>query len=228
MFNRLGHLATTRSRLVLALAGLGIVLAALAGIHAPSKLKSSGFVSANAPSQLAQNRLDSQFAGGSPNLILLVQARSGGVDQPAVAAAGRSIDTLVAATPGVTNVSSYWTTGSAALRSRSGTEALIVAHVAGNDTVLKDRTNAVVAEVDHATKPGGPSHGARRRPRRSQQRHRHPGHQRSERGGVDRHPADPYPAHPGVWQRGGRRPAGQRSAWFRSWPPWLSCGSSAA
>jgi hypothetical protein len=38
MFNRLGHLATTRSRLVLILTGLGIVLAATAGIHAPSKL----------------------------------------------------------------------------------------------------------------------------------------------------------------------------------------------
>jgi RND superfamily putative drug exporter len=156
MFSRLGHLATTRSRLVLALTGLGIVLAAVAGIHAPSKLKSSGFVSARAPSQLAQNRLDSQFAGGSPNLILLVAARSGGVDQPAVGAAVRAIDALVAASPGVSNVSSYWTTGSPALRSRSGSEALIVAHIAGNDTVLKNRTNAVVSKVDHAVSPAGP------------------------------------------------------------------------
>ena len=107
------------------------MLAAAAGIHAPAKLKSAGFVSAHAPSQLAQNRLDRQFAGGSPNLILLVQARSGTVDQPAVAAAGRSSSPALRRRRGVTNVSSYWTTGSPALRSRSGTEALIVAHVAG-------------------------------------------------------------------------------------------------
>ncbi len=156
MFNRLGHLATTRSRLVLILTGLGIVLAAAAGIHAPSKLKSAGFVSAKAPAQLAQNRLDGQFAGGSPNLILLVRARSGDVDQPAVAAAGRSIVALVAASPGASQVSSYWTTGSKSMRSRSGTEALVVAHIAGGDTALKNRTNAVVAKVAGIAGPTAP------------------------------------------------------------------------
>jgi RND superfamily putative drug exporter len=146
MFQRLGQLATTRSRLVLALAGLGIVLAAMAGIHATSKLKSSGFVSSGAPSELAKNRLDSQF-GGTPNLVLLVQAKAGDVDQPAVAAAGQSVAAQVAASPGVTQVSSYWATNSPALRSRDGTEALVLAHIAGDDTVLKNRTNAIDHKV---------------------------------------------------------------------------------
>jgi RND superfamily putative drug exporter len=152
MFQRLGRLATTRSRLILALTGIGILLAAVAGIHATAKLKSSGFVSAHAPSQLATNQLGSHF-GGSPNLILLVQARAGTVDQPAVVAAGRAITAEVAAARGVSQVTSYWTTGSPALRSRSGTEALVMGHVAGNDSVLKDRTNAVIATVAHATGP---------------------------------------------------------------------------
>jgi RND superfamily putative drug exporter len=152
MFQRLGHLAATRSRLVLALSGLAIVLAALAGIHAPSKLKSSGFVSPNAPSQLATNRLDSEF-GGTPNLVLLVDARTGNVDQPDVAAAGRSVAARVAASPGVTQVSSYWATNSPALRSRDGTEALVLAHVAGDDTVLKNRTNAIDHKVTGTAGP---------------------------------------------------------------------------
>jgi RND superfamily putative drug exporter len=152
MFQRLGHLATTRSRLVLALAGLGIVLAAMAGIHAPSKLKSSGFVSSTAPSELAKNRLDSQF-GGTPNLVLLVQAKAGDVDQPTVAAAGRSVASRVAASPGVTQVTSYWATHSPALRSRDGTEALVLAHVAGDDTVLKNRTNAIDGKVTTSSGP---------------------------------------------------------------------------
>jgi RND superfamily putative drug exporter len=146
MFQRLGHVATTRPRLVLALTGLLIVLSVFVGIHAPSKLKSSGFVSPHAPSELAKNRLDSQF-GGSPNLVLLVRAKTGGVDQPQVAAAGRAIASTVAASPDVTQVTSYWTTGNSALRSRNGTEALVMAHVAGDDTALKNRTNAIDAKV---------------------------------------------------------------------------------
>jgi RND superfamily putative drug exporter len=152
MFGRIGRVATTRARLILLLAGLAVILAGAAGIHATSKLKSSGFVSPHAPSQIASNLLDQHF-GGSPNLILLVQARTGTVDQAAVAAAGRTITARVAASPGVSGVSSYWTTGSPSLRSTSGTEALVLAHVAGDDTVKKNRTNAAIAS---ASGVGGP------------------------------------------------------------------------
>jgi len=152
MFQRLGRLATTRARLVLALTGLGIILAATAGIHATSKLKSAGFVSPNAPSQLASNLLDQQF-GGSPNLILLVRANTGSVDQPAVAAAGRALAARVAASPDVAAVSSYWSTGSASLRSRNGTEALVLAVVTGSDSQISNRTKAILAEVS-GTPPG--------------------------------------------------------------------------
>ena len=89
-------------------------------------------MSAEAPSQLAHEPPRRQFPAVRRNLILLVQARSGTVDQPAAAAAGRAVAGLVAAAPAITNVSSYWTTGSPALRSRSGTEALMLAHVAGD------------------------------------------------------------------------------------------------
>jgi RND superfamily putative drug exporter len=146
MFLRLGHLATTRSRLVLGLAALGIVLAAIIGIHAPSKLKSSGFVSPRAPSQLAQNRLDAQF-GGAPNLVLLVQARTGTVDQPSVAAAGQALAARVRSAPGVSSVESYWETRSPALRSRDNNEALVLASVAGDDATVSKRTKKIVAEV---------------------------------------------------------------------------------
>ena len=123
------------------------MLAALAGIHVTSKLKSAGFVSPRAPSQLATNRLDTEF-GGTPNLVLLVRATSGTVDQPAVANAGRAVAARVAASPGVTQVTSYWATSSPALRSRDATEALVLAHVAGDDNVVKNRTDAIEARVD--------------------------------------------------------------------------------
>jgi RND superfamily putative drug exporter len=144
MFRRIGRVATGRARLILVLAGFGVILAAIVGIHATAKLKSEGFVSPRAPSEISKNLLDAHF-GGSPNLILLVQAQAGTVDEPAVAAAGRAVAARVGASPDVSDVTSYWTTGSTALRSRTGTEALVLAHVAGDDTALKNRTNAAIA-----------------------------------------------------------------------------------
>ncbi len=81
MFERLARLVTTRARLILALTVLGIVLAGAAGIHATSKLKDAGFVSPNAPSQIASNHLDDDFAGPA-NVILLVTAQTGHCQQP--------------------------------------------------------------------------------------------------------------------------------------------------
>jgi RND superfamily putative drug exporter len=75
------------------------------------------------------------------------------VVHPIVADAGRAVAAKVAASSGVSQVASYWATGSPALRSRDGTEALVLAHVAGDDTVLKNRTNAIEARVDTTSGP---------------------------------------------------------------------------
>jgi RND superfamily putative drug exporter len=152
MFRRIGAVANAHARLVLLVAGIGIVLAAFAGIHATSKLKSAGFVSATAPSQLAANQLKAQF-GGTPDLVLLVTAKSGTVDQPAVAAAGRAVTSQLAASPGVSGVTSYWLGGGSGLRSRTGTQALVLADVTGSNTQQTDRTNAI---TKMAKSVGGP------------------------------------------------------------------------
>ena len=145
MLRRLGHLATERPRLVLLVAGIGVLLSAAAGIHAPAKLKGAGFVSPDAPSQVAINRLQAAF-GGSPNLVFLVRARSGTVDSPQVAATGEALTARLAASRGVRDVASYWTTHLPALRGRSGDEALVVALIPGSDSVVKNRTKALVSE----------------------------------------------------------------------------------
>ena len=152
MLTRLGRLATTRPRLVLLIAGIGVLLSAAAGIHAPAKLKGGGFVSPDAPSQIAINRLKASF-GGSPNLVVLVRAKEGTVDSPPVAAAGEALAARLATTPGVRNVASYWTSGIAALKGRTGDEALVVALIPGSDTVVKSKTKALVSELSTT---GGP------------------------------------------------------------------------
>ena len=155
MFTRIGQFVTTRPRRILAAAGLAVVLAGALGIHAGSVLKPGGFTSPSSPSQIAQNRLDAYF-GGQPNLVLLVTARTGNVDSPAVAAAGRSLTARLASSRGVDRVSSYWTTGSGALRSNDLTQAVVVGTVAGSDKTATDRTKSLVKELSVGASNSGP------------------------------------------------------------------------
>ena len=155
MFTRIGHFVTNRPRRILAAAGLAVVLAGALGLHAGSVLKPSGFTSPSSPSQIAQNRLDAYF-GGQPNLVLLVTARTGSVDSPAVAAAGRALTARLASSRGVDRVSSYWTTGSAALRSNNSTQAVVVGTVAGSDKTATDRTKSLVKELSVGPSNPGP------------------------------------------------------------------------
>ncbi|MBV9659812.1 MAG: MMPL family transporter [Acidimicrobiales bacterium] len=145
MLQALARLATSRARLVLAITGIGILLAGFAGIHAFKELKSAGFVRPSAPSQVAADKLRDDFVG-PPGLILTVKARSGSVDSPAVVAAGKAITARLAAEPGVRHVQSYWSTGSASLRSRSGDDGLITATLTGSDTKVSDRVRALAPQ----------------------------------------------------------------------------------
>ncbi len=124
MFGRIGRVACAHAGFILLVSGLAVGVAAFAGIHATSKLKSAGFVSPSAPSQLASNQLKAQF-GGTANVIVLVTAKQGTVDQPAAAAAGEAIAARLAQQPHVISVTSYWTGGGASLRSHDGTQAFM-------------------------------------------------------------------------------------------------------
>ncbi len=145
MFARIGQFVTHRPRRILA-AGLAALLAGALGVHAFGVLKSGGFTSPSSPSQMAQNRLDAYF-GGEPNLLLLVTARQGSVNDPSVAAAGEALTARLAGSRGVDRVASYWSTHSSALRSSDMTEGLVVATVAGSDNTASNRTKALVKEL---------------------------------------------------------------------------------
>jgi RND superfamily putative drug exporter len=154
MFASIGRVTTQRPRLILLITALALVVAAVFGIHAPSRLLGGGYTSPNSPSQIAQNRLQAYF-GGAPDLVFLVEARAGTVDSPAVVAAGESLARALAQQPGVTSVDSYWATRAPALRSRKGNEALVLANLAGSDSQVKDREKVIVAELSvPASTPG--------------------------------------------------------------------------
>lgn len=150
MLGRFGDFVYRRAKPVLALAGVVLVLAAALGLGAFGKLESGGFQDPSAQSTKAQNLIDSQF-GGQSNLVLLVHARTGTVDDATVAAAGAQLTGKLAKEPTVSAVLSYWQTHAPALRSTDKTDALITMHVLGNDNQVVTNTKQLIDDYAQDT-----------------------------------------------------------------------------
>ncbi|MFE0546118.1 MMPL family transporter [Streptomyces sp. NPDC058891] len=126
-----------RAKLVLALCAVALIAMGAVGIGAFGQLKTGGFDAEGAQSTRANEIVDSTF-GGPPNLVLLVKARGGSIDSPAAAASGTKLADDLAKESGVRNVTSYWQTHNAALKSKGGTAAEIVADVDADNNELVD------------------------------------------------------------------------------------------
>ncbi|HEY1569725.1 MAG TPA: MMPL family transporter, partial [Pseudonocardiaceae bacterium] len=151
-----GNIVTRRSRLILVVAAIAVVAAAGIGFGAPGKLRGGGFTDPNSPSELARTQLDAGRAG-QPNLAFLVTAKTGTVDSAAVAVAGRTLTQQLVSQPDISSVTSYWSTGSPSLKSRDGTQALVLTHVRGNDQAITDRAKTL---INAFSTPGGSTAGA--------------------------------------------------------------------
>jgi putative drug exporter of the RND superfamily len=146
MLDRLARLAVARPKTVLA-ATLVLMIAALGyGSGITERLSGGGFYSASSESQRAAALLE-RFHVGKPNLVILATDTSGrSVDDPGAVAAGQALTEQLAATPGITTVTSYWGTGkSELLRSNDGTKALIVAHVEGDEREFAAAARRLIA-----------------------------------------------------------------------------------
>ncbi|KPM50506.1 membrane protein [Frankia sp. R43] len=155
MFTAVAKIVTRRPRLVLLLTLIALLGAGALGLGAFGKLESGGFDDPASASSRAADLVDERF-GGEPNLVLLVTARPDitgqtqagqAVDDPAVAVAGRELAADLAAQPGVTNVSSYWT-GAPPLKSDDGRSALVIA------SVDEDHASDLVARYEDAYEAG--------------------------------------------------------------------------
>lgn len=145
MFTHLGLFIVRRTRLVLLLSAVIAVAAmALAGT-AFGKLENGGFTPDNAESTRAQQLID-QHLDGNPNLLLLIDTRSGNVDDPAVVAAADRLTTALGQRPEIRNIQSYWTTGAATLKSQDARYGLISAFVSGDETASAKTVAAVVKD----------------------------------------------------------------------------------
>ncbi|MFD3922002.1 MMPL family transporter [Streptomyces sp. NPDC058595] len=133
MFERIAELAIRRSRLVLVVAVVVVALMGALGAGAFSKLLGGGFADPASQSTRAGEAIDKRF-GGETNLVLLVRTADGGVDTPAAEKAGRALVADLKNEKTLANVVSYWETDSPDLRSRDGREAMVLAHVKGDET----------------------------------------------------------------------------------------------
>ncbi|MEW2218999.1 MMPL family transporter [Streptomyces sp. NPDC006990] len=143
MFERIAELAIRRSRLVLTVAAVVVALMGALGAGAFGKLLTGGFDDPASQSSRARDVIEREF-GGETNLVLLVRAPDGRVDDPAAERTGRSLVSDLKAAQELGKVVSYWDTGSAALRSEDGREALVLARVKGHDAEQQENTERVL------------------------------------------------------------------------------------
>jgi RND superfamily putative drug exporter len=141
MLTRFARLATNHSRAVLVVAVVFFVAAGAGGGGVAEELSSAGFEDPSSESAKAEEVLADQFDTGVPNVVLVVTAHSGDVDDPEVAAAGQAITDELAAEEDATDVVSYWSEQNAApLRNEDGTRALVVGRIDIEDAeALNDR-----------------------------------------------------------------------------------------
>ncbi|MEV7143111.1 MMPL family transporter [Streptomyces tauricus] len=150
MFASLARLACRRSRLVLYLSGVLLIVAGTLGGSVLQELSAGGFVDESTESARTAKAMDDRFGAGAPDLVLLVSDERG-VDSPAVAAAGARLTTRVAGEPGVEQAVSYWSLGRAEpLRGKDGRQALVMARISGDEDRVQDTFERLENRYRHA------------------------------------------------------------------------------
>jgi putative drug exporter of the RND superfamily len=139
MLARLGRFTVRHRKAVLVGTVAFFVLAAVLGSGVASRLSSGGFDDPASESSRAERAIKREFGEQYPDLVLLVTAKRGTVDEPDVVAAGNALTAQLASERGVARAISYWNLGSPPpLRSNDGRQALVVAAVRGDDEQIED------------------------------------------------------------------------------------------
>ena len=125
-----------------------VVLCAVLGVGVFSRLLSAGFDDPSSASSQAKVLLDQKF-GGEPDMIFLVHARTGTVNDAGPTASGNALAQRLSADPRLREVTSYWATKAPSLRSKDGTDALILTSVVGDDKQATDNATALLKTYGH-------------------------------------------------------------------------------
>ncbi|MCU1460032.1 MAG: Integral rane protein [Acidimicrobiales bacterium] len=147
MLTRIGRFTVRRRKAVLITTAIVFVLSGVVGGGVAKHLSAGGFEDPNSESAKAQRLLEDRMGQGVPNLVLLITARHGTVDDPAIAAEGRALTARLAAEPGVAQAASYWSLGSPPpLKSTRGDQALVLARISGSQNAVHQRVEKITPE----------------------------------------------------------------------------------
>lgn len=133
MFERLGHFIVKRSKRVLILFTLGILLAGGIGSLAFGKLDSGGYSDLNSESAQAATYLSEKFKVEEPVAILIIDSGDKTVDDSAISQQALAVEKEVAQIAGISKTLSFWSTGGAPnLKSTDGKAAFLFAYANTN------------------------------------------------------------------------------------------------
>ena len=139
MLARLGRFTVAHRKAVLAGTALFFVLAVTLGGGVASRLVSGGFNDPDSESSRAADAIKHDFGRQQPDLVLLVTAKHGTVDDADVRTPADALTSELAAEPKVARAVSYWSIGSPPpLRSTDGRQALVLASLRGDDEQVLD------------------------------------------------------------------------------------------
>ena len=134
LLERYGRFVVRRRKFILTLTVVGLLAGVVALAVLPDRLKYETFVAPGTESHEGRRLLAREFGVDVPNLLLLVSARSGFVDDPLMDRAARQVTARLETDAEVTDVVSYWTSGRpASLRSRGGDRGLVIARIRGTE-----------------------------------------------------------------------------------------------
>jgi putative drug exporter of the RND superfamily len=152
MLARLARFSIRRRRRVLVATLLLFLVAAVLGSGVAGHLSSGGFEDPGAESTRATQLVEDVFGTGDPNLVLLVTAKDGAVDAKAAAGAGQALTQEVAGLAGVEQAVSYWSLGSPpSLRSKDGSQALVLARISGDEDAVDQRVEELSPNLTRDT-----------------------------------------------------------------------------
>ncbi len=141
MFTRIGRFVVRWRVQALIASGLFVVISAGIGATVYNRLSPAGFADPSSESERAGRFLETRFHTGTPNLVLLLDARPSdavagqpAVDAPSVAAEAERLTRQLAGRRDVREVVSYWSLGNVPpLRSENGRTAIVAVLTVGTE-----------------------------------------------------------------------------------------------
>ncbi len=132
VFQTLGRVIVERSKVMLTVYLVAILVAGGVGAQVFAKFDSGGYSDPNSDSAKAWEYLEETFQVKDPTIVLIVKSREG-VDDPSVRDRALALENEVRAEPSAENVISYWSTNAPSLRSSDGKSGFIFVYLRSND-----------------------------------------------------------------------------------------------